>query len=260
MPVIPPVGPQVPYDPLEYVLKVLRVILNDMNVSAAGVLLTDNKPVVLPLINMAYRTLQEDLTSNGVETFAKEAILAGMAAVPQSVTDPAIQPYIGYDGFFDGLNIDASPVLPQDMIGPLRLWERRSGINGRWCEMNRANDGLPSGPRGSQLRVWDNREDGRIYFVGSNQVNDIRLRYNEYLPELITVNDPVRILRCDRALAYKAAEIFTEPRSGDSEKSSVFASKYQYYLDRMCERTARRKQRGNHRRRPYSWGAHGGWG
>lgn len=257
MPILPP-STSVPYDSVEYVLRVLRVICNDMGLTINGVLLADNIPVVLPLINMAYRTLQEDLTLNGVETQVKQAILTGIAPVPSTITDPAVQVWIGYDSYFDGLNLNAAPLLPQDMVGPLRLWERRSGFNAVFNPMLPAHDGLPTGPRGSVFRLWDMREDGRIYLKGANQLNDLQLRYNQYLPELVTVNDPVRILRSDRAIAYQAAVIFAEGRGSALVPS--FEAKYEKYLNRMTGRTARRKQRRTYSRRGNSAGAHNGWG
>ena len=121
------------------------------------------------------------------------------------------------------------------------------------------NDGLPSRVKQGRLIEFDWRGDA-IWLVGATQSNDIRIRYNQFLPELVLGGSPsaVLILRSDRALAYKIAKIFAEGRG--SELAASFENSYQAFLKHMTSRTARRKQRGQHRRRPYGSALRGGWG
>jgi hypothetical protein len=257
MPILPPAS-TVPFDSVDYVLREARIICNDAGLSISGNLLAISQPYTLTLINMAYRTLQEDLTVNGVEYMAKEAILLNITPVPGAITDPGIQPYVGYDVFFDGLNQNTSPLLPQDMCGPLVLGERTNGSNALFTPMHPVNDGLPSRSRTASLGQWEWRDQARIYFVGATLARDVKLRYNVYLPELVASGDPVQILRCDRALAYLISNIFADARG--SALADKFYDKYVLYLTRMCSATARRKQRGRHRRIGFSRGRHSGWG
>lgn len=230
-------------------MQAARTICNDAGLSLAGNLLADAQPYTLTLVNMAYRTLQEDMTDEGVETMAKEAIIVGLT--PITIFDPAIQTSLSFTGYFDGQSNFTSPILPQDMLGPLRLWERPTGSISQFYEMTPTSDGLPTIGQSSCLRYWQWDND-RFYFMGALQSNDLRLRYNVALPDLaFGTNDSsqVMIFRSDRALAYKIAEIFAEARG--SELAASFAAKYEHYKEILTGRTARRKQRAQHRRIPY---------
>ncbi len=247
-----------PYDSATYVMNAARVICNDAGLGLAGNLLADTQPYAATLLNMAYRTLQEDLTDAGVETMAEETTIVGVTA-SAAPTDPGIYSNISYTGYFDGVNNFNTPVLPADMVGPLRLQERATGSTQQFIPMFPVNDGLPSRVKQGRLIEW-NWDNDKIWLVGATQSNDIRLRYNRFLPELVLGANPsaVLILRSDRALAYKISQIFAEGRG--SELAGSFETSYQAFLKRMTSRTARRKQRGQHRRKPYGSATHQGWG
>ena len=192
---------------------------------------------------------------NGVETFPQEVILASVT--PVQTLDPGVQVYINYSNYYDGVNLNASPILPQDCIIPIRLWERVSGTNQQFVAMYPVSDGLQSRPKTTWLREWEWRDDA-LYMVGAQQTIDIRFRYNRYLPDIAAGDSPVPILRCAQALArYTAAEF------ASSRGSALTAGLYQQAqqeVDRMIGRTNRRKQRAQHRRQPYSRRSHVGWG
>lgn len=248
-----------PYDTAEYVMQAARVICNDAGLTIAGNLLASTQPYAAQILNMAYRTLQEDLTDYGVETMVKETIITGITPVVPT-TDPGVYPVISFTGYNNGSANFATPVLPADMVGPLLLAERQSGSTQQFQPMYPTNDGLPSRAKGGRLVEWDWRGDA-LWLVGATISTDIRLRYNQFMPELILTGSPsssVLILRSDRALAYKIAEIFAEGRG--SQLAESFEAKYQKYLKRMTSRTARRKQRRQHRRIPYAANSHQGWG
>lgn len=247
-----------PYDIATYITNAARVIVNDAGISLAGNLLSDVQPYTVVLLNMAYRTLQEDLTDAGVETMAKETTIVGVTA-SGAPTDPGIYANISYTGYNNGVNTFATPLLPGDMVGPLRLSERPTGSTQQFVPMLPVNDGLPSIAKQSRLVYWDWRGDA-IWLLGALQSNDIRMRYNQFLPELVLGQSPsaVLILRSDRALAYKMAQIFAEGRG--SELAGSFEASYEKYLLKITRRTSRRKQRGQHRRMRYHAGTRGGWG
>lgn len=241
-------------------MQAARVICNDAGLSIAGNLLADTQPYATTLLNMGYRCLQEDLTDSGVETMAKETTIVGLTA-SSAPTDPGIYAVLTYSGWDNGAGPAATPTLPSDMVGPLRLSERTTGSVQQFIPMFPVNDGLPSRAKFSRLGEWDWRGDA-LWFVGATQSNDIRVRYNQFLPELILngqgAPSSVLIPRSDRALAYKIAEIFAEGRG--SELAASFEEKYQKYLSKITSRTARRKQRGQHRRIPFASGSRRGWG
>jgi hypothetical protein len=249
--------PTTPYDSSAYITQSARVICNDAGLSIAGNLLADTVPATVVYLNMAYRTLQEDLTINGVETMAEEVTIVGVTPVIPS-TDPGIYCNLSYTGYFDGTNNNASPILPGDMVGPLKLMERTTGSTQQFLPMFPANDGLPSRVKQTRLVEW-NWDNDKLWFVGATQSNDIRLRYNRFLPELVlNVPSSVLILRSDRALAYQIAKIFAEARG--SELAASFETSYQNFLKRMTARTSRQNQRRQHRRIPYAASARQGWG
>jgi hypothetical protein len=231
---------------VEQVLNRARVLVNDAAQSLAGNLLADTTPYTLELLNSGYEQLQDELLDRDVETFTKEAVLSSMT--PAQITDPGLTVNINFANYFDGVSNNASPVLPQDLILPLRLWERQTGINEIWWPMRPVNDGLPSASQVARLVYWDWRTDA-IYFTGSNQTNDLRIRYAAYLPALTASGDAVKIFRSKEALAHLVAARFAFSRG--SPFAEGLEAKAMNEIAKMVGRSARKRQRGQHRRLPY---------
>lgn len=257
-----PVISTAPYDNLDTTLNLARAIINDSALSAAGNLLSNNRNYAVTYSNSAYRYLQDELIDNGVETFPKEVEMDGVLKVFDA-TDPGMQVYISFDGYNNGNSNFANPALPVDMIIPLRLWERQAGVTSQiFTPMLPVNDGLPENQqKGFKLRFWEWRTD-RIYMLGANIANDLKLRYIAYLPdfEAYTDNDtfgsqPVLILRSLNAMAYLIAAEFAAARG--SPLADSFRSQADVFIQKMVSRTARKKQRGQHRRIPYGRGCGG---
>lgn len=253
---MPPVNTG-PYDTADYVLNLARSIANDAALGISGNLLSDAQPYTFPYLNAAYRDLQEQLTDAGYETFPSETQLTQIPAISVN-PDPSIQVSISYTGYNNGTANFQNPYLPIDMLGPLRLWERQSGVNAQYIPMFPTNDGLPSISQGYQFRYWEWKQD-QIWMVGATQVNDLRLRYNSVLPDLVDGTSPVLIVRCDRALAYMVVAEFALSRGSPAVEALV--AKADDCIGKMTNRTARKKQRGSHRRTPYgSAQGSGAWG
>lgn len=244
-----PVVSSTAYNTAEYVLNLTRSILNDAAQNIAGNLLADTQPYTFVYLNSAYQFLQDELVNNGVETFKKETVLASVT--PVANTDPATQVFIYDQGYNDGGTTHATPALPSDLIVPIRLWERQSGTNSYFVEMQRANDGLPSVAKGSFNVYWEWRTDG-IYMPGSLSTEDIRMSYLAYLPDLTDGTSPIQIRRATNALAYLTAAEFALAR-GSAAAESLREIGIQM-IEQMATRTARAKQRGSHRRRPFGCG------
>lgn len=244
-----------PYDSAEDVMKRARVFANDAILSIAGELLADSQPYVPELLNAAYDELQDELTVNGVETFAKEIDLVNLPAVASP--DPGVQVNLSYTGFNNGTQNFATPTLPADMLGPLRMWERPTGTVGLFIPMKLRLDGLPSVTQSNFLRWWEWRNgasNDAIYMVGALQANDVRLRYNAFLPALVLTPQAsqVLILRAKDYLAWKIVALFCQGRGGEG---AVYAdSMAEKALAKILGRTSRRKQRASSRRAPW-----GGW-
>src|ERR1035438_326321 len=124
MPILGPVTP--PYDPVDTVLNFARVIANDCQITLEGNLLADTQPYVFPMLNLAWRKLQDRLGNNAIESFPNEVILGSIAVINTAVQqDPSSQVYISFENYFDGVNNSA---------GPVRSEERRVGkeCRSRW--------------------------------------------------------------------------------------------------------------------------------
>ena len=174
--------------------------------------------------------------------------------------DPGTHVAISYVGYFDGSSYYPNPTLPWDMIIPLRMWERPSGMTngvGYFCDMFQVNDGLPSVVQTPNLRYWDWLTD-QIWMPGATRVNDVQLRYIAYLPDLTDGTSPVLILRSAQALAYLTAYQFAKSRG--SPLAPELQQDAMNEVNDMINRTAKRTNRGNHRRQGYGrQGRSNGW-
>ena len=97
---MPPVSSG-PYPTVENCLSAARVLANDMANSVLGNALADNQPYVLPLADLAHKTLRKMLTARGVNTYSKYGYALGL--VPSATTDPTVQMELTYTGYFDGV-------------------------------------------------------------------------------------------------------------------------------------------------------------
>lgn len=249
-PILPPVNLP-PYDPVEVILTFARAIANDMGQSAAGNLLADTQPYIFPLLNLAWRKLQDRLENNAIEDFPQELIIVGIP--PQnavSFADPAVQCYLGFSGYYDGGGMNPTFFLPQDLQIPIRVWERPTGQNARFIQMYPSRDGLPSNIKTSYNIMWEWRDEA-IYFPGANQTLDFRIRYKRFLADMIgETNQPIPLLRCAVALAYLLIEVFATSRG--STVTPLFSAEKEDAIKQLINTTTRKKQRTNYRRIPYS--------
>jgi hypothetical protein len=242
-----PVLPSSAYGTAEGVLNAARALVGDARI-AAGDVLTDSAPIAFRYLNTAYHHVQFELAVNGIETFIKEAILLNVPAV--ATEDASVQVVINDTGTNNGTQSFQSPQLPTDLLVPLRLWERQNGSSESFIPMNQPKDGLRSALQTNRLMVWEWRYDG-IYLVGSLQANDLRLRYEAVLNDLVATTDPVLIRGAQNVLAFLVAEQFSTARG--SPVAASFGQAAQRALEQMFLRASRRQQRTPHRRRPYSW-------
>lgn len=250
MPINPP---SAPYDTADTVLNFARVSINDAIEGLSGELLSNSQPYTFTLLNSAWRRLQSDLRELGHDDMYSEAVLLDITAC--QTTDPGIFCYIDWGGYFDGATYQASPTLPGDLIVPVRLWERMNGSNDIFLDMAETADGLPGRSKGAWNMEWEWRGDA-LWFVGATQANDIRMRYEKFLPDIDAAGSAlVPLMYCARTLAlYVAAEFCASRGSGSA---ATFFQLGQEEARRMARRSVRRKQRGAHRRLPYGAGGFG---
>lgn len=236
-----------PYPTLNHVLRLARVYTNDAAQSLDGNLLSLAQPYTMEYVNSAWHKLQDELAEAGAPRLEREVILPQVPVA--AALDPGIQVSVSYTGANDGGLLWPSPVLPQDMMEPMRLQERQSGSVGGFAPMHPSSDGLPRVVQGQRLRWWDWKDDS-LYFTGATQLNDVLLRYYAYLPAIpADPNAQLGILRCQRAMGFYIAGEFAAARG--STAASDLMSKGDDAVQKMTIRIARVKQRLSRRRKPY---------
>ena len=248
-----PVVATTAYNVVENVLQDARAIINDMAV-ISGDVLVDDAPFSIPFVNQAYRRIQSYLAQYGVETYST---FLWILNIPANTTgDPESRVLISDSGTEvitpSGANelSAAEPLLPDDLVAPLRIRERPNGSTQVAIPMHRPNDGLRFYRVPFQfLRHWDWRDDA-LWFYGATQNIDIELMYEKHLPILQQVGDTVPIRGVDNAAAYRVAYAFSKARG--AEMADSFGQEGQIELDLLANRAQRAKQRIKHRRQPFS--------
>src|SRR6185369_7233152 len=196
--------PSAPYDTLQSILNVAIVRLNDAMKTPAtapagqigGEVIGAQQIYTLTGCNAAWRRFQADLVSQNYSKLINTVQLLGLTNV--ATTDPGTNCYIDWTGYFDGVTLQSSPVLPQDLLTPLRLKERvhgATGVNAEFTPMEYVANGLTGltkGPRNFNW-AWDN---DRIIIPGSTNFMDLELRYSSFLADFTAFTDPVPIVRC----------------------------------------------------------------
>lgn len=233
--------------------------VNDVAPSAAGNLLADTATYTLANFNAAYRFAQRRMANAGVRALTDYAILTNL--LPVATSDPSTFVYVNWQNYFDGANLYDAPVLPPDLIAPLRCWQRLSGDTASpFIPMGQSNDGLPAVSQSGYFQSWEWRNN-QLQFPGALQSNDIRMLYQKFYPDIADFGATVTLPmpQGQAAIAYLIAEHFL--RSRGSAVTAQIQAKAEQAMRELIRPTIRQKQRGQHRRRPYGSGAPGyaGW-
>jgi hypothetical protein len=251
-----PTVPVGPYPTVESVMNLARATINDMLRSSAGSILTDQAPFSLEFVNAAVDQCQEYLAVNGLTTnIVDNFVVTPLTAAASS--DPETQVFLGYQGYNDGVVMHAAPVLPPDLIVPLRVWQRQTGSGGNFSPLYPSKDGLDSGILGNYFRNWEWRQ-GAIYLQGCTSSMDLRLRYEQSLGDIIATNPStfstttINIPRCKRAVAYLSAYQYAISRG--SPQAPMVMQMATDAMDQIINRQVRLDQRNPIRPCGYSSG------
>ena len=205
------------------IMNLVRALINDSQAGATatpgeGQVFTDNpaiSPFTQPFLNSSIRELYRELRNVGQPALIKDnVIVTGLTPVYSptyglAAADPAVQVYLGGNGYFDGNTINANLLLPGDMVVPERVWERETNSNNPFIPMTQPQFGLPSRFQTPALGEWEWRNEA-IWMCGSTQTRDLRLRYYCALPQFFSSTldfaaTCVPIIDCTDAVAYKTA-------------------------------------------------------
>ncbi len=230
--------PSAPLDNLETVVNTARMRLNDAIQAIGGDVFIDTAAFALTAINGGYRRFQEVLVNFGFPWLTIEAILSSVPLVTSA--DPGTFVNFNWANYFDGTGNQSAPVLPQDLIVPVRLWERAHAGAGSYFQMDKITDGMPAVPKLALNKSWEWR-NGAIFMPGATAITDIRLRYAAFYPDFVAPGTTafnlqlVPIVRSLNALAWFICAEVAKPRgdldAGDFEQKGQIATRYMIELD-----------------------------
>lgn len=239
---------------LQSIMDLARSTVNDMFPGIAGQngrILSNDAAFTLPYLNEAFDTLQRKLRLEGVTFPDKVAILNNL--VPLAQANPNISVYVGYNGYFDGLQMHATPMLPGDLLQPYWVKEQNVGSNVPFQPMGEPQGGVESVIQGPYLGVWDWR-GYRIYMPGSLVAKNIQIRYKSGQPPIDVPASQfsvtkVNIMDSKTALAYMVASQYAVTR-GAADITKLDA-KAEDAISDMAQEYVRRSQGISYRRKPY---------
>ena len=117
------------------ICNLVRALINDSQAGATGTpgegqIFTDDpsiSPFVQPFLNSGIRALYRELRNVGDPALVFDNyIITGVTPVngPNglAIPDPAVQVYVGKDGYFDGSQISANISLPGNLLYLERVW------------------------------------------------------------------------------------------------------------------------------------------
>jgi hypothetical protein len=270
---IPTPVPSAPYPSCNDALNLARTRINDAIQSIGGDMLQNTQPFTQVMSNGAWLKMQKFMASMGYSRVRKRAVLTGFPTVNSQ--DPASECILNWSFFFDGVSYwvpPNTPVLPQDLIAPLRVSERYSqGFqptlttgNSGFRDMEMAPDGNRNWRKKGCNGWFDWRGDDLI-LPGSLTQFDLEIYYSASLPGFNTVgqvnwyDQPVPIVQGESALAHYICREFAVGR-GDMDEAAWETSGQQDCRDLLNTSDVPLKQRTNVSRRSYAGGRNSGYG
>jgi hypothetical protein len=266
IPAIPASTGATHYDIVNTVINAVKTRLNSQTSNPTKDIVVTNQAYMQQCLNNAWRKMQTRLWNMGYIRFTDETTLTNLG--PKIDQDPSIQPFLDWTGYNNGTTLDTAIVLPENLIQPLRLWQRVTGQNAEFSPICLWMDGMPSIPATPYTQTAEWRGDA-IYFTGFNQPIDLRLRFDMYLPDFVSTNalpwymQEIKIVRCSEALSlYICAEIAMS-RPDLELDAMAFTQGAEAAADLIKNRDVRQRLRTNVRRLSRSGrleGAQGGGG
>lgn len=252
---------------LATIMNLVRSLVNDTQAGATGTpgegqIFTNNpaiSPFTQPFLNSSIRELYRELRNVGQPTLIKDnIIISGLPVINSPANgpgapDPAVQTILSTSGYFDGVQIWPNFQLPGDVLYLEKVWERTSGTNNNFEEMNQPQEGLPSVAQVQSFRNWEWRNDN-LNLPGATTVRDLRLRYYCALPQFFsqTLNFDttfVPIMDCTDAVAYKTAVKYA--RMLGSPGLADLAAEAKEQMFQLKNANTRRAQSVDYQRIPY---------
>jgi len=248
---------------LDTIMQLVRSMVRDTFPGVGGQqgrIFTNDAQFTLPFLNSAIRWMNRALRNEGVTFPTRDGVIISQIG-PQANQDPGVFVSLGFDGYFNGLTIDGTKMLPGDCFQPLVLRQRVSGSSNRFSPMPQAMEGLPSIFPQQWLGQWEWRNYA-IYMNGSLQVMDLMLRYVagqspfNTLPEDFSTT-VIHVQDFEEAIANKMAQLYGERNNGEATLIAAKEKSADTAIGEMAEAYVRRQQTVNYRRPSYGGGGSG---
>lgn len=276
---IPQPTPTAPYPLVNDALNLARTRINDAIQSIGGEMLTNTQPFTQVMSNGAWLKMQKFMASLGYSRTRKRTVLTGLPIVASQ--DPASECALNWSYFFDGVSYwvpPNTPVLPQDLIAPLRMGERQSSTqfspSGYQPTLTAGYQSfqdmglVPDGNRNWRKRTFNSWFDWRndeIILPGATMPIDLELYYSAALQPFNTVGNvpwysqPIPIIQGESALSYFICNEFAVGR-GDMDAASWLTMGQQDCRDLLNTSDVPLRQRFNITRKSYAGGRNSGYG
>jgi len=248
---------------LDTVMQLVRSMVRDTFPGVGGQqgrIFTNDAQFTLPFLNSAIRWMNRALRNEGVTFPIRDGVIISQIG-PQANQDPGVFVSLGFDGYFNGLTIDGTKMLPGDCFQPLVLRQRVSGSSNRFSPMPKAMEGLPSIFPQQWLGQWEWRNYA-LYMNGSLQVMDLMLRYVAGQSPFNTLpadfsTTVIHVQDCEEAIANKMAQLYGERNNGEAPLIAAKEKAADAAIAEMAEAYVRTQQTTNYRRPSYGGGGSG---
>ena len=187
-----------------------------------GDILDRNQRETQQMLNLAWRKLESILADLGFARFEREIVLHLPAINPAVAADYSSRLLVDWMGCFDGAAVLPGPLLPSDMIYPLKVWERPHGLTNAFRDMDEILDGIPTTPKTQWLWMWEWRDD-TLWTTGALLPTDLKIRYAAFMADFLDDGvtpwfmQPVPIVHCQDALSLLlCAELATAAKLPDA--------------------------------------------
>lgn len=198
--------------------------------------------VQIPYLKMALQELQEIYELNNLQTAEDSSTAIDIPAVVNGVPEVVAVKF----------NVINAPRLPDNLIEPLRLFERNTDTF-PWVPMTR-REFVPAELIGIQTNqfmywIWQRNE---LRFLGSNQDNQIRIDgVYSLFPKYVTENTEIPVINALNFLQFRVAGLMSELIENNQGRANVNNSNASLALDRISGITIKSKQNIVARRRPF---------
>lgn len=241
---------QLPYSSGAQIMALIQDLCND----AQGQLYTPT--FCIQAINSAARWVGRELRNRGKMTLVEDEYLVTIPAVLAS--DPTQQVNLTFTGINGNVTAANTPTLPNDLIEPLKLWERPTSQKMDLLPMRNCTGqgGLPKRFQTFRLKEWEWRTD-QICFIGSLEPADVIIRYSSVpLQFSLTNDDPPLVsgtlgdIDAIDAMSYYAASQLI-PKHGGPQLGAQYRAEADRLLEQLATDVTRMQQFSPVRMRPY---------